>query len=309
MFQDILQKREYTLYIIMKYLVVKGWLGFGDRLESLKMAVWFAIEKKLQIYVDWTDSTWSHGSESFYSYFKLVNMPVLNSLDDIPPDASVYPPYWKDHLKEPLSHEIVNRQKELNLNLGTLNTGIKFDADVLVFSSIGNRTIFNDSGFFANVFRITNSAILENLTNRQKGLDISNTIGIHIRGTDRLRNSIKRDQGIQYMAMNAMMNGSFSGKAMLVVSDDAGSIEVWKRFYPMSTVFSKLSLKNSVKGGVHTAKADEISSSKDDLNIEMLTDFFTLAMCYRVMSTCKDSRFAREAQRLHSYIHIITGNG
>jgi len=293
----------------MKYLVVKGWLGFGDRLESLKMAVWFAIEKKLQIYVDWTDSTWSHGSESFYTYFKLVNIPVLNSLDDIPADASVYPPYWRHRLKETLTQEVVDKQKELNLNIGTLNTGINVDTDVLVFSSIGNRTLFNDSRFFANIFRVIHPQILENLINRQKGLDLSRTIGIHIRGTDRIRNTVKRDQGIQYMAVNAMMNGSFSGKSMVVVSDDAGSIDVWKRFYPMSTVFSKLSLKNTVAGGVHTAKAEQLCSSKNDLNIEMLTDFFTLALCERVMTTCKDSRFAREAQRLHPFINMIIGNG
>lgn len=293
----------------MKYLVVKGWLGFGDRLESLKMAGWFAIERKLQIYVDWTDSTWSHGSESFYSYFKLINMPVLNSLDDIPADASVYPPYWKDRLKEPLTQELVDKQKELNLNIGTLNTGINIDTDVLVYSSIGNRSLFNDSAFFANVFRLVHPQILDEIEKRQKGIDLSKTIGIHIRGTDRLRNTVKRDQGIQYMAVNAMMNGSFSGKSMVVVSDDAGSIDVWKRFYPMSTVFSKLSLKNTVAGGVHTAKAEQLCSSKNDLNIEMLTDFFTLALCERVMTTCKDSRFAREAQRLHDNIRTIIGNG
>jgi hypothetical protein len=44
----------------MKYLVVKGWLGFGDRLETLKMAVKFALDHKLQIYVDWSDEMWSH---------------------------------------------------------------------------------------------------------------------------------------------------------------------------------------------------------------------------------------------------------
>jgi hypothetical protein len=293
----------------MKYLVVKGWLGFGDRLESLKMAVWFAIEHKLQIYVDWTDFIWSHGSENFYSYFKLVNMPVLDSLDDIPADATVYPPYWKDHMKEPLTQELLEKQKEFDLNYGILNAKTKIDEDVFVYSPIGHRTIFVDSTFFANVFRVINSQILENITNRQKGVDLSKTIGIHIRGTDRLRNSTKRDQGIQYMALNAMMNGSYSGKSMIVVSDDAGSIEVWKRFYPMSIVFSKLSLKNSIAGGVHTAKADQLCSTKNDLNVEMLTDFFTLGLCERVMSTCKDSRFANEARRLHPNIKTILGNG
>lgn len=293
----------------MKYLVVKGWLGFGDRLESLKMAVWFAIEKKLEIYVDWTDSIWSHGSENFYTYFKLVNMPVLNSLDDIPADATVYPPYWKDHLKEPLTQELIEKQKELDLNIGMLSAKTNISEDVFVFSSIGTRTIFYDSKFFTDVFRITNPQILDNLSNRQKGLDLSRTIGIHIRGTDRLRNTVHRDKGIQYMAVKALMNGSFSGKAMVVVSDDSGSIEVWKRFYPDSIVFSKLSLQNTLRGGVHTAKADQLCSTKNDLNIEMLTDFFTLSLCERVFSTCKDSRFANEAQRLHANINKIIGNG
>lgn len=295
----------------MKYLVVKGWLGFGDRLESLKMAVWFAIENKLQIYVDWTDSTWSHGSETFYTYFKLVNMPVLDSLDDIPADATVYPPYWKDHIKEPMTQELFEKQKELDLNIGMLSAKTNISEDVFVYSSIGNRTIFTDSAFFANVFRVIHPQILENLINRQKGLNLSTTIGIHIRGTDRLRNSIKRDQGIQYMAVNAMMNGSFSGKAMVVVSDDAGSIEVWKRFYPTSIVFSKLSLKTNApsRTGIHNAKKEDLLFSKDDLNVEMLTDFFTLALCQRIMSTCKDSRFAQEARRLNPNIKLILGNG
>ena len=293
----------------MKYLVVKGWLGFGDRLESLKMAVWFAIENKLQIYVDWTDSIWSHGSENFYSYFKLVNMPVLNSLDDIPADATVYPPYWKEHMKEPITQELVDKQKELNLNIGILNSKIKINADVLVFSSIGNRTLFSDSGFFANVFRVIHPEILAGIQERNKQIKLSQSIGIHIRGTDRLRNSIMRDKGIQYMAVNAMMNGAFSGKSMIVVSDDAGSIEVWKRFFPQTVVFSKLSLKNTVKTGIHTAKAGDITSSKNDLNIEMLSDFFTLACCERVLRTCKDSRFAQEAQRLSIFVNKILGNG
>ena len=73
----------------MKYLVVKGWLGFGDRLETLIMCVKFAQANNLQIYVDWTDNIWSHGEESLYKYFKIVNMPVLESLDDIPTDATV----------------------------------------------------------------------------------------------------------------------------------------------------------------------------------------------------------------------------
>jgi len=290
----------------MKYLVVKGWLGFGDRLESLKMAVWFAIQKNLKIYVDWTDSTWTHGSETFYSYFKLVNMPVIESLDDIPADATVYPKYWKDNLKSPLTQEIIDKE---DLNLGFLKIDTLFDADVVVYSSIGNRMIYNDPAFFANVFRVINAGILSELVNRKRRVNMSTTVGIHIRGTDRFNNPIKKQQSIQYMAVNALMNGRFSGKSMIIVSDDRDSIDLWIRFYAVSIVFSKLSLDTKASVGIHTATKDQLVFSKDHMNTEMLTDFFTFASCERVLSTCKDSRFAQEARRLHSHINLIIGNG
>ena len=114
----------------MKYLVVKGWLGFGDRMESLQMAVKFALYYKLQIYVDWRDSMWTHGDEDFYTYFKLVNIPVLNSLSDIPEDATVFPPFWKDKLNQQLSNEFFNEHMKEDMHIGVLNK--VYSADVIV---------------------------------------------------------------------------------------------------------------------------------------------------------------------------------
>lgn len=165
----------------MKYLIVKGWLGFGDRLESLKMAVKFAIDNNLQIYVDWTDRFFRDKDESFYTYFNLVNMPTLNSLDDIPADATVYPPYWKDNLHNPFTDELFKKQKEFNLNMGTLNTSLtrKINADVIVLSSIGNRTLFSSSGFFANVFRVIHPEIIREVSLRQEKYNLSSNWNTH----------------------------------------------------------------------------------------------------------------------------------
>jgi hypothetical protein len=101
----------------MKYLVVKGWLGFGDRMESLQMAVKFALYHKLQIYVDWRDPGWSHGSEDFYTYFKLVNMPVLNSLSDIPEDATYYPAFWKNNLDKHVTFDFIPSSEFFDFSL------------------------------------------------------------------------------------------------------------------------------------------------------------------------------------------------
>jgi hypothetical protein len=258
------------------------------------MAVFYALKYNLAIYVDWTDSIWSHGEESFYTYFKLVNMKVLKSLDEIPTHASVFPQFWKDNLKLPITPELSARP---DLNLGMLNN--EYPADVVVFSSIGWRTLYEDSGFFANVFRIVHPKLLNNRR------DLSKTLGIHIRGTDRINRKRGRELPIQFLALNAF---HFSNKPMIAVSDDPTSFEIWKRFYPQTVMLSKLSLENSYSGGNHMVPKDKLAVSKHDLNIDMINDFITLASCERILSTYKDSRFLNEARRLAPFLKSILRN-
>jgi hypothetical protein len=290
----------------MKYLVVKGWLGFGDRLQTLKMCVIYALHYNLQIYVDWSDSIWSHGDESFYKYFNIVNMPVLKSLHDIPADATYYPPYWKDNIHKPFSHELWTRQKELNLNLGIIRQ--PFDADVVVHSSIGSRALLNDISKFIDVFRVIDSRVRNEVLDRQTKYPLHRSLGFHIRGTDRTKTQLKKEQSIQLIAANAVMNGSLSGAPMITVSDDKESLNIWKRFYPDTIIFSKLSIENTSVKGNHNASKDEIGVSKDSMNVDMLIDFFTLASCQRILSTFRDSRFAVEARVMRPYVKTVLGN-
>jgi hypothetical protein len=289
----------------MKYLVVKGWCGFGDRLESLQMCVAFAQHFKLPIYVDWKDSTWSHGSESFYTYFKLL-MPSF-SLDQIPADATYYPEYWKGKIHEPFTQDLFNRQKELKLDLGFLQKK-EFPADVIVVSSIGKRTVFDYISFFVNVFRVTDSRILNIVKDRQSKFPLYKSLGFHIRGTDRTKSQAHRERSIQLIAVNAVMYGGFSGMPMITVSDDKESLTIWKRFFPNTTIFSQVSLETTSNKGNHHLNKEELQISKDEMNVDMLIDFFTLASCQRVLTTFRDSRFARQAQRLAPHIKTILRN-
>ena len=284
----------------MKYLIVKGWLGFGDRLESLKMAVAYALKHNLQIYVDWRDPMWSHGSEDFYTYFKLVNMPVLNSLSDIPEDATYYPAFWKGNLDKHITYDFIQTHKDENINIGQLVN--PFPADVVVFSSCGTRTLYPDSTFFGNVFRIVDSRILTKVQQHARAYPLQTSWGIHIRGTDRLREH-KRMISVQSIVAKLTMYGGMNKAHMVVVSDDKENAEIWKRFYPNSYLVSTF-VTDSHKG-VHNMKKDELGVSKDELNVQMLIDFCVLAKCEQVFSTVKDSRYAQEARRLHSVIDKI----
>jgi len=287
----------------MKYLVVKGYLGFGDRLETLKMCVNYALHNNLQIYVDWTDPIWTHGGETFYTYFKFVNMPVLNSLDDIPADATYYPSYWNhDNIKNPCSEEFLRKRKETGIDVGILGPSIPTKADVLVHCSVSSRSLYPDSSFFARVFRVINPDILAGIRSRLSRAQLSNCIGIHARGTDRAKRDVRKEQSIQFMALAAM---PFASKQMIAVGDDAYSIELWKRFYPNTHVFTTLAQSNTPNKGNHLATKDELKHTKYELTVEFLVDFFTLALCERVISTFKDSRFAQEARRLHPVVKQI----
>jgi hypothetical protein len=291
----------------MKYLIVKGWLGFGDRLESLKMAVSFAKCYNLQIYVDWRDPGWSHGSEDFYTYFKLVNMPVLNSLSDIPEDATYYPAFWKGNLDKHVTYDFIQEHAADNINFGLLDKS--FDGDVIVFSSCGTRFLYNDSSFFANSLRVVDQRILSKVQHHASRKPLSQSWGIHIRGTDRAKGPNRRHVSIQSIVSYFTVMGGINMQNFVVMSDDVEQVSIWKRYYPDSYVVSEASLQTSNLGGLHNISKDQLRSSKDEINVDLLVDFFVLTSCERIFSTMKDSRFAAEARRLHPVVgQILNGN-
>jgi len=284
----------------MKYLIVKGWLGFGDRLESLKMAVAYALKHNVKIYVDWRDQMWSHGSEDFYTYFKLVNMPVLNSLDEIPEDATYHPPHWKGRLNEHMSYEYFAANKTAGIDIGVLDA--PFSADVVVFSSCGWRTLYPDSSFFANVFRVIDQRVIQKIRHHKSSYAIDNSWGIHIRGGDHIH-ARKRIISIQSIVSHIVTLGGMNRSNIVAVSDDKEQLDIWKRFFPSTYVISQVKV-DSAKG-VHNLTNSELGMSKDQLNVDMLVDFFILSSCERIYTTVKGSRFSTEAQRLHPFVKTI----
>jgi len=287
----------------MKYLIVKGSLGFGDRLESLKMAVAYALHYNLQIYVDWRDPLWSHGSNDFYTYFKLVNMPVLNSLEDIPADATYHPPYWKGNIHQQLTHEFLLKNPDYNLDLGVLKD--PYNADVVVFSSIGNRTLYSDSKFFANVFRVVDSRIFNKVKYHESQKPLSKSWGVHIRGSDRAKKFGRRLTSIQSIVLGFTTMGGMNQNNIIAVSDDKEQLEIWKAYYPRSYIVSEHSVKHATLEGVHHISKENLKVTKDEMNVDLLVDFFVLAKCERIFATVKDSRFFKEALRLHPYVDTI----
>ncbi len=205
------------------------------------------------------------------------------------------------------SHELFTKRKELNLDIGILNEQKKFNEDVIVYSCFGLRSLFSNSTYFANVFRVINPKIIEEVLNRQQKYNLASSLGIHIRGTDRItyKSNKGRQLPIQYLAVNVFSYGK--NKQQIVVSDDNESIKFWKNLNRDSIILSSLSLQNSYKGALHEISSEKLQISKNDLNIDMLIDFFTLCSCEQVFTTYRDSRFAAESMRLHPHVNQILG--
>jgi len=275
-------------------------MGFGDRFQSLKMCIKYALANNLQIYVDWSDHIWSHSGESFYTYFKFVNMPVLNSIDDIPADATVYPAYWTGKLKKTLSEED-GKVPEINLN--GIDSKTTFNADVIVYSCIGYRFFYNDSTFIGDVLRVVDPRIIQKVRERQQKYNLATKMGIHLRGTDRAKR-IDKTHRMAAMNIRLVNAGILNGLKCIAISDDIDYIEMWKSRYSDFPLLSD-TLALGGKEGTHMKSKDSLGVSKDFMNVNLLIDFFTLSSCRSIISTSKDSRFAQEAVRLHEFVNKI----
>jgi hypothetical protein len=175
-----------------------------------------------------------------------------------------------------------------------------------VYSCIGWRYIYNDSTFFANVFRVIDTSVIQKVRQRQTAHQLSKKIGIHLRGTDRAA-TINKYNRMCALNIRMMSAGLMGGAQFIAVSDDPEYCRVWRAKYTQFPLFTEV---GNIGGneGVHNKSKDAITISKHALNVDSLVDFFTLASCSYVISTSKDSRFAHEAMKLHKHVGQIIGN-
>lgn len=275
----------------MKYLVVKSLQGFGDRLEALAMCIDFAQKNNLKLHVDWSDLVWN---DQFYKYFSL-NVPYFD-LDEVK-GLSVYPAYWTNKLNETLTEETYSsKQKELELDVLT-----SYDSDVVVAVSGGKRTLYVDYTFMG--LKLIHPTILQEVQRRQDVYSLKDKWCIHLRGTDRCRSKEFREKRFQELFLKLVSRGllNYSNKCV-ILSDDPDYVSLW-RCRDNSPVLSQLF--DSGTKGLHYIDASSIGKTKEQLNILLLIDFFTMASCKQVFTTCLDSRFAKLAQKLNPIIGTI----
>ena len=274
----------------MKFLLVKSLMGFGDRLECLAMCIDFAQKNNMKLRVDWSDSVWG---DSFYKYFSIgVSSFEMEELTGL----SVYPAYWKDRLDQPLTEEIIKTTPELELQVLT-----KYDADIVVAICTGNRMFYTDYKFMG--LKVIHPRIVDTIQERRRLFNLKDKWGIHLRGTDRFKTKEFRERRFQQLYIKLVHRGLLSnGVGCVVLTDDPEYAKLWSS-RDKSPILSKL--LDTESKGIHYSNPKDLGTTKEELNIELLIDFFTLACCKQIFSTTVDSRFANMARHLKPYINTI----
>jgi hypothetical protein len=275
----------------MKFLLIKALLGFGDRLEALAMYIRFAQKNNIKLRVDWSDHVWG---DSFYNYFS-INVPSFE-MEELTEEMTVYPAYWKDRLDQQLTQEIYNANPDLEL--GELT---KYDADIIVVTSSGYRTLYLNYRFMG--LKVIHPKIVDTVKQRQQLFNLKDKWCIHLRGTDRFKTKELRERRFQELYIKLVHKGLLNhGSGCVVLTDDPEYAKLWSS-RDKSPILSKL--HNSERKGLHLSNPEDLGTTKEELNIELLIDLFTMASCKQIFSTSQDSRFCHMAQRLKPFLKTI----
>ena len=168
----------------MKFVIFKGFEGFGDRLQCLLQIIQYSNITNRILVIDWSDEHWSkEKSGDFYRYFHLVNIKIMSLqsfrmlyslLEESHIDISIIPKIWKKDIFMSPGIYIYNEDYILKNNNSIINDicnnkNLDFEETIVIYSGVKNRT-FSYSIFY-NHFRI-NNYYFEKITQHQFFINI-----------------------------------------------------------------------------------------------------------------------------------------
>ncbi len=273
-----------------KYLLVKAYVGFADRLQALSHAIDYAAKHDRILCVDWRDAIWSDGIIDFATYFDTGTVPTISfaELQTCAP-ATVWPVGWSNQFDRKADARFIYGKEYAN----PLEDK-EYDADLLVYASTGHRTFHWSNIYQLRIKQPYRQRIVAELERYARFEDI-----VHLRGTDR----VKAADYDGYLAETYTRMAAVDRQAeVLVVSDCLPLVELFRKEFPNAVLRTPNLEALDPKQGTHFQK----TVSKEEMNLQMLIDFFLLMYtprCYHDPKTLfgKMARFIRDG----SYQNIL----
>lgn len=237
----------------MKYVLVLGEAGFGDRLQVLLEAMEYSKKTGRYLVVNWNDQIWNEKEgHDFYHYFSFTkDVKYIHFLDfltilrvhRINRDFTIFPPCWNleknNLLKVKFNSKLYYNQKYNSfINDKLIKDIIKnkkedFAENLVVLPGNGFRTYTYN--FFNKI--MLNQKYKEKIQNEPdfKNLCQEPYICIHLRGTDRSlktkfnNNSNNSDEYVNFIMNKILMRENKNIKTLFICCDDNKLLELLKK--------------------------------------------------------------------------------
>jgi hypothetical protein len=182
---------------ISQIVVLKGWEGFGDRLQVLSHCLEYCKANNAALCVDWRDPMWGQGDMNFDDYFEIIDVPTV-AIEDVAAyaknGASVSPPAWT---MEQIAAPPTAATHFANYDTAFDKEYSMIDADIVMMSCRGHRT-YHLSNLVQNM-RFTRPVARE-IASGLAEVRAPYTVA-HLRGTDRLKDSTLAEVVAAYEAL------------------------------------------------------------------------------------------------------------
>lgn len=299
----------------LKYLVIKGTAGLGNRLYTLSSAISYAKKTNRAIIIDWSDGVYSSdGRNVFNDYFFLEGINHFKDINDIQnrDKLTIYPPNYIDlnmdieegysgNLSRIFERTPLNRIKYIGIHKlkGYWAHKSKLPKNKLLKEIYSWTSIFNSKEFPFGHFLPTDlkedivifsdylpplegQELIEHLQLKENVNSIINefflkhdfvkdTIGIHIRATDKNFSSSLTDafEKIDYVLEKENI------KKIFLATDNPEVIEVFKKKYKNLILYPKY-IPSAYQHGIHLSADVNIM---EKIYKESIIEMFLLAKC------------------------------
>jgi hypothetical protein len=243
-----------------RYLLVKAYVGFGDRLQCLSHALEYAAKSSRTLCIDWSDSIWSDGTLGFETFFDLCNVPTI-----VPDDfyrlefESISPLGWANQLDRRADSKFIYKSP-YTCSLAEAD----LDAQVLVYASTGYRTFYQSNLSLLRVKREVRNLIVAEI---KKFAEFQTVV--HLRGTDRNGPS-QHEAYLQKISAN--MSEISTTEPLLVVADCLSLFQQFQNKCPGAVLRTPHLDQFTNSSGTHFQSV----ASKHDFNLQLLIDFFLI---------------------------------
>jgi hypothetical protein len=278
-----------------KYLIHKGYQGWGDRLQSLSYCLDYAKKTGRYLYIDWMDPLWGQGdpSKNFYQYFGLQGINQIESIDEIPADVTVYPSYWNKKLNEKSGIWIHSKKTILEVKLD-----LDRPEDVVVVTAIGYRQWSAETITAHLTFQ---PPLITEVKRKLALIPNKDFYGVHLRGTDRTT-SIQTCINIGQQLFELSKLTSFP---IVLISDDSHLVSEWLKIMPDTILLTETTHKlNGLGLGTHMIppeKLEKYGITKEGLILELLSDFFVYSLAKFHFTNNAASTFSQMAKLLGTF--------